>query len=284
MVENNQDNWDLIIEAKSNKLNLGIRNVWMYRDLLVLLVKRDFVSFYKQTILGPIWFLIQPLFTTITFTFIFGQLAGISTDGLPQPLFYMVGITFWSYFSESLNKTSTVFRDNANIFGKVYFPRLIMPLSIVISNLVKFCIQTILFVLLMLYYWYKGAHFSPTMYLFLLPVIIILMASLGLGFGMIITAMTNKYRDLAFLVVFGLQLLMYATPVIYPLSSVSSNYKWIITLNPMTQIIEISRLAFLGKGEFSIQTFSYTIFLTVLILIFGTIIFNKAEKTFIDKV
>jgi lipopolysaccharide transport system permease protein len=284
MVENNQDKWDLVIEPKSNLFSLGLDKVWKYRDLLVLLVRRDFVSFYKQTILGPIWFFIQPLFTTITFTFIFGQLAGISTDGLPQPLFYMVGITFWNYFSESLNKTSTVFKDNASIFGKVYFPRLIMPLSIVISNLVKFGIQTVLLVILMLYYLYKGAHFTPTIYLFLLPVIIILMASLGLGLGMIITAMTNKYRDLAFLVVFGVQLLMYATPVIYPLSTVSINYKWIIALNPMTQIIEISRLAILGKGEFSIHTFTYTILITGLILLSGTIIFNKVEKTFIDKV
>lgn len=284
MLENNPENWDLVIEPENKLLSLGIGKVWKYRDLLVLLVRRDFVSFYKQTILGPLWFLIQPLFTTITFTFIFGQLAGISTDGLPQPLFYMVGITFWNYFSESLNKTSTVFRDNASIFGKVYFPRLIMPLSIVISNLVKFGIQTILLILSMLYYLYKGAHFAPTMYILLLPFIIILMASLGLGLGMIITAMTNKYRDLAFLVVFGVQLLMYATPVIYPLSTVSSKYKWIITLNPMTQIIEISRLAFLGKGEFSIQTFTYTIVITGLILLLGTIIFNKVEKTFIDKV
>lgn len=284
MVENNPENWNLVIEPENKLFSLGIDKVWKYRDLLVLLVRRDFVSFYKQTILGPLWFLIQPLFTTITFTFIFGQLAGISTDGLPQPLFYMVGITFWNYFSESLNKTSTVFRDNASIFGKVYFPRLIMPLSIVISNLVKFGIQTILLILLMLYYLYKGAHFAPTMYIFLLPVIIILMAALGLGLGMVITAMTNKYRDLAFLVVFGVQLLMYATPVIYPLSTVSSKYKWIITLNPMTQIVEISRLAFLGKGEFSIQTFIYTILITGLILLLGTIIFNKVEKTFIDKV
>ncbi len=284
MEENNCENWDLIIEPKSNYFHLGIDKVWKYRDLLILLVRRDFVSFYKQTILGPLWFLIQPLFTTLTFTFIFGQLAGISTDGLPQPLFYMVGITFWNYFSESLNKTSTVFRDNASIFGKVYFPRLIMPLSVVISNLVKFGIQTILLIILMLYYLYKGAQFAPTMYILLLPFIIILMASLGLGLGMIITAMTNKYRDLAFLVVFGVQLFMYATPVIYPLSTVSSNYKWIITLNPMTQIIEISRLALLGKGEFSMQTFTYTIVITGLILLLGTIIFNKVEKTFIDKV
>jgi lipopolysaccharide transport system permease protein len=284
MSNKNIEDWDLIIDGKSNTLDIGIRKIWLYRDLLYLLVRRDFVSFYKQTILGPLWFFIQPLFTTITFTYIFGQLAGISTDGLPQPLFYMVGITFWNYFSESLNKTSTVFRDNANIFGKVYFPRLIMPMSIVISNLVKFSIQILLLIILMIYYLSKGAIFSPTIYLFLLPFVIVLMASLGLGLGMIITALTNKYRDLAFLVIFGVQLLMYATPVIYPLSTVSIKYKWLITLNPMTQIIEISRLAFLGKGEFSIQTFLYTIIVTCVILLFGTIIFNKVEKTFIDKV
>jgi lipopolysaccharide transport system permease protein len=278
------ENWDTIIEPKSSSISLGIGKVWEYRDLLFLLVRRDLVSFYKQTILGPLWFFIQPLFTTITFTFIFGQLAGISTDGLPQPLFYMTGITIWNYFSESLNKTSTVFRDNASIFGKVYFPRLIIPISIILSNLLKFAVQILLLFIVMLFYLYKGANFSPTIFLLLFPIQIILMAALGLGMGMIITAMTNKYRDLSFLVVFGVQLLMYATPVIYPLSVVSNKFKWIVTLNPMTQIVEISRLGLLGKGEFSLETFIYTILISITILLSGIVIFNKVEKTFIDTV
>lgn len=278
------ESWDTIIQPQSSFFSIGLSNVWRYRDLLVLLVRRDFVSFYKQTILGPLWFFIQPLFTTITYTFIFGQLAGISTDGLPQPLFYMTGITVWNYFSESLTKTSTVFKDNANIFGKVYFPRLIMPLSIVISNLVKFGIQILLLLLLILYYNLTGVKINFSFYIFLFPVVIIQMASLGLGLGLIITALTNKYRDLAFLVTFGIQLLMYATPIIYPISSVSLRYKWLINLNPMTQIVEISRLAFLGKGEFSFNSFFYSILITLSLLILGTIVFNKVEKTFIDKV
>lgn len=278
------ESWDTIIEPKSTSLNLGLSKVWKYRDLLLLLVRRDLVSFYKQTILGPLWFFIQPLFTTITFTFIFGQLAEISTDGLPQPLFYMTGITIWNYFSESLNKTSTVFRDNASIFGKVYFPRLIIPISIILSNLLKFAVQILLLFIMMLFYLYRGANFSPTIFLLLFPIQIILMAALGLGMGMIITALTNKYRDLSFLVVFGVQLLMYATPVIYPLSVVTNKYKWIVTLNPMTQIVEISRLGLLGKGEFSLPTFIYTILISIAILLSGIIIFNKVEKTFIDTV
>ena len=278
------ESWDTIIQPQSSVFNLGLSKVWRYRDLLVLLVRRDFVSFYKQTILGPLWFFIQPLFTTITYTFIFGQLAGISTDGLPQPLFYMTGITVWNYFSESLTKTSTVFKDNANIFGKVYFPRLIMPLSIVISNLVKFGIQILLLLLLIIYYNLTGVNFNFSLYIFLFPIVILQMASLGLGLGLIITALTNKYRDLAFLVTFGTQLLMYATPIIYPISSVSLKYKWLINLNPMTQIVEISRLAFLGKGEFTIMSFLYSILITLFLLILGTLVFNKVEKTFIDKV
>lgn len=276
--------WDIIIQPNSSSFSLGLTKVWRYRDLLVLLVRRDFVSFYKQTILGPLWFFIQPLFTTLTYTFIFGQLAGISTDGLPQPLFYMTGITIWNYFSESLTKTSTVFRDNSNIFGKVYFPRLIMPLSIVVSNLVKFGIQLLLLVFMIGFYLIKGYEISPNRFLLLFPLLVIMMAFLGLGLGMIITAMTNKYRDLVFLVSFGIQLLMYATPVIYPLSSVSEKFAALINLNPMTQIIEISRLGLLGKGEFNLSTFCYSFVISISFLFLGAFIFNKVERSFIDKV
>jgi lipopolysaccharide transport system permease protein len=280
----NEHDWDLEIKAQNSLWVLNLKDVWRYRDLLVLMVRRDFVSFYKQTILGPLWFFIQPLFTTITYTIVFGRLAGITTDGLPAPLFYMVGIVTWSYFSESLTKTSTVFRDNAGIFGKVYFPRLIMPMSIVASSLVKFGIQLFLLLVIMGYYAVSGFAFSPSIYILLFPVMVLLMAAQALGFGMIISAMTNKYRDLSFLVVFGIQLLMYATPIIYPLSSVPVKYQWLVSLNPMALIVETARLGLLGKGSFTWFNFGYTTVVTMLILFSGIIIFNKVEKSFIDTV
>ena len=281
----NEDKWE--IAPSNNLFDLKLKEVWAYRDLLVLLVRRDFVSFYKQTILGPLWFFIQPLFTTIIFTFIFGNLAGISTDGLPKPLFYMAGITAWNYFADCLTKTSTVFRDNASIFGKVYFPRLIMPLSIVISNLVRFGVQMLLFLILMLYYYLNGAQFNISWAISLFPLIVVLMALLGLGAGMIISAMTTKYRDLAFLVGFGVQLLMYATTVIYPLSTAIEKYpkySWLIEYNPMTAIIETFRYGFLGEGSFSWVSLGYATSVTAVLLIFGIVIFNKVEKTFVDTV
>jgi lipopolysaccharide transport system permease protein len=278
----NEQTWE--IAPKSSLFDLKLKETWDYRDLLALLVKRDFISFYKQTILGPLWFFIQPIFTTIIFTFIFSNLAGISTDGLPQPLFYLAGITAWNYFAECLTKTSTVFKDNANIFGKVYFPRLIMPFSIVLSNLVKFGVQFLLFIIMLLYYKSTGAAFSPNSYILLFPLLILLMAALGLGLGMIISAMTTKYRDLAFLVTFGVQLLMYATTVIYPLSAAPEKYRFLIVLNPMTGIIETFRYGFLGSGSFSWETLGYTSLVTLVLLVSGIIIFNKVEKNFVDTV
>ncbi len=276
------------IEPRNNLLDLKFKEVWAYRDLLLLLVRRDFVSFYKQTILGPLWFFIQPLFTTIIFTFIFGNLAGISTDGLPKPLFYMAGITAWNYFADCLTKTSSVFKDNASIFGKVYFPRLIMPLSIVASNLVRFGVQLILFFLFMGYFFFvKDAHFQPSWAILLFPLVVVLMALLGLGMGMIISAMTTKYRDLSFLISFGVQLLMYATTVIYPLSTAIEKYpkySWLIEFNPMTSLIETFRYGFLGKGAFSWEYLGYTSLVTLIILLIGIIVFNKVEKNFVDTV
>lgn len=272
------------IKPHSSLLDLKLKDTWAYRDLLWLMVRRDFVSFYKQTILGPLWFFIQPLLTTVMFTFVFGRLAGLSTDGLPQPLFYMAGITAWNYFADCLTKTSTVFKDNAHIFGKVYFPRLIMPLSIVVSNLVRFGVQFLLFLLVMGYYAMNHADFHPTWAIGLFPVVVILMAALGLGAGMIISALTTKYRDLAFLITFGIQLLMYATTVIYPLSAAPAKYKWLIQLNPMTSLIETFRYGFLGKGDFSWVSFGYAALTTMVLLILGVIIFNKVEKNFVDTV
>ncbi len=284
MVNNSKEiKWDLVIESdRSNGFNL--KEIWHYRDLLFLFVKRDFVSFYKQTIFGPVWFFIQPIFTTIVFTFVFGKLAGLSTDGLPQPLFYLAGITAWNYFADCLTKTSTVFKDNSAIFSKVYFPRIIMPLSIVISNLIRFLVQLLLFIVILIYYYFQGYNFSITYALFLLPVWILLMALLGLGFGLIITAMTTKYRDLSFLVQFGVQLLMYGTTVIYPLSSAPLRFKKIIELNPITGIIEAFRYSFLGKGEFTLSSIGYSILMTIIIVIMGIFIFNKTEKDFVDTI
>lgn len=276
--------WDLEVKPRNSLFTLNLKDVWNYRDLLWLLVRRDFVSFYKQTILGPLWFFIQPLLTTLTFTFIFGKMGGFSTDELPQPLFYMAGITAWNYFADCITKTSTVFRDNSNLFGKVYFPRLIMPLSIVVSNLIRFGVQFLLFVFVMSYYALKGAHFHMTSAVMLFPLIVILMAGLGLGSGMIISAMTTKYRDLAFLLTFGIQLLMYATTVIYPLSSTLPKYRILIEANPMTPLIETFRYGFLGKGSFSLISLCYATLITIALLFLGVIIFNKVEKNFVDTV
>ncbi|MBS1534273.1 MAG: ABC transporter permease [Bacteroidetes bacterium] len=278
------EDWSLVIKGKTSLFDLKFQDLWRYRDLLWMFVKRDFVSFYKQTVLGPLWFFIQPIFTTLVFTFVFGNLAGISTDGLPQYLFYLSGITAWNYFSDCLTKTSTVFRDNAAIFGKVYFPRLIMPLSIVVSNLVRFGVQLILLFIMMGYFAFKGENFQLTYAVLFFPILVLLMALLGLGSGLIITAMTTKYRDLTFLVTFGVQLLMYGTTVIYPLSSAPEKYKQFIELNPMTGIIEAFRYALLGKGEFSVWSIGYSTLVTLIILMFGILIFNKTERNFVDTI
>jgi len=276
--------WDMEIKPHDNLFNLHLKDVWHYRDLLWLLVRRDFVSFYKQTIFGPIWFFIQPIFTTITFTIIFSKMAKISTSDIPAPLFYLTGNIAWNYFSDCLNKTSTVFRDNASIFGKVYFPRLIMPLSIVFSNLIKFGVQFILFVLMMVYFTFQGAAVHPNLFILLFPIVIVLMAVLGLGIGLIITAMTTKYRDLAFLVTFGVQLLMYATPVIYPLSAAPAKYRVYISANPLSGLIETFRYGFTGKGEFFIGAFLYSVIASLVLFFLGLVVFNRVEKTFVDTV
>lgn len=288
------EEWDLEIKPHDTIFNLHLKDVWNYRDLLWLLVRRDFVSFYKQTVLGPLWFFIQPIFTTIVFTFVFGGLAKIGTSHVPQPLFYMAGTIAWNYFADCLTKTSTVFKDNANIFGKVYFPRLIMPLSIVFSNLVKFGVQFGLFLILFVYYLIQYHYYpqnlkagdivEPNLLLLLFPVLIGLMAILGLGLGLIITALTTKYRDLAFVVTFGMQLLMYATPVIYPLSEASQKYRVYIQLNPMTGLIETFRYGFTGGGRFYLDSFVYSVVASFVLFLIGLVIFNKVEKDFVDTV
>ena len=276
--------WDLIISPKKKWFDLQINEIWRYRDLLFLFVKRDVVAFYKQTILGPIWYFIQPIFTTIIFTFIFGNLANLSTDNIPQPLFYLTGITAWNYFADCLTKTSTVFKDNSAIFGKVYFPRVIMPLSIVLSNLVRFIIQFLLLLFLIIYYYSKGSNFSLSWQVLLLPYYILLIAVQGLGLGMIVSALTTKYRDLSYLLVFGVQLLMYATTVIYPLSSLKGRNLQIVSLNPMTYIIEAFRKIILGTGHLDINSFLYSSVVSFTILFLGVVIFTRVEKSFVDTI
>jgi lipopolysaccharide transport system permease protein len=284
IIDTSTQDWDLEIKPHSSVFNLHLKDVWAYRDLLWLLVRRDFVSFYKQTIFGPLWFFIQPIFTTLIYTIIFSNLAKISTNGAPPPLFYMAGTIAWNYFADSLNKTSTVFRDNASIFGKVYFPRLIMPISIIFSNLVKFGIQLFLFVILLVYYILTGYKIEPNWFILLFPFIILIMALLGLGLGLIITALTTKYRDLIFLVTFGVQLLMYATPVIYPLSAAPEKYRHIIALNPLSGLVETFRYGFLGTGQFYLGAFIYSIIASIVIFVLGLVVFNRVEKNFVDTI
>jgi lipopolysaccharide transport system permease protein len=280
-----QEQWTEVIEPHTSLLDLRLGDVWRYRDLVMMFVRRDFVSTYKQTILGPVWFFIQPLLTTLTFIVIFGQVAKLSTDGMPQIVFYLAGITIWSYFAQTLTATSTVFITNAAIFGKVYFPRLTMPVSIVISNLVRFLIQFGLFLAVWLFYLLHGENsIQPNWLIVLTPVLLVIMGLMSLGLGMIFSALTTKYRDLSMLLAFGVQLLMYATPVIYPLSSIPEKYKWIILANPMSAIVETFRYAFLGSGSFNWTYLCYSIGFTAIILFVGTIIFNKVEKSFTDTV
>jgi lipopolysaccharide transport system permease protein len=278
------EHWDLEIQPTGNWAGFNLKELWHYRDLLVLLVKRDFVAFYKQTILGPLWFFIQPIFTSAVYLIIFNRIANLSTDGLPAILFYLSGVTCWNYFSESLTKTSDTFTANANIFGKVYFPRLIIPVSIVLSSLIRFAIQFLLFLAIWIYFLVTTGKIHPNAYIFLLPVLILLMAGLGLGLGIIFSSLTTKYRDLKFLLTFGVQLLMFATPVIYPLSIMSEKYKWLIKLNPVTAIIETFRYGFLGSGSFDWGQLSYSAVVCLVLLIAGMAIFNKVERGFMDTV
>jgi len=278
------EHWDFTIKPHSKWYDLRIKEIFKYKDLLFLFVKRDFVSIYKQTILGPLWFFLQPIITAITFTVIFGNLAKISTDGLPQILFYMCGITLWNYFADTLTKTADTFSSNANIFGKVYFPRMIVPLSVVVSNLIKLAIQFLLFLGIWIYYLIQSDLIHPNKMLVLIPFLIILIGFMALSFGIIISSLTTKYRDLKFLVTFGIQLMMYASPIVYPLSIVPEKYKWIIVANPVTSIIETFKYAFLGVGEFSWLYLGYSTLFTIVLFMIGLVIFHRVEKSFMDTV
>lgn len=275
--------WTETIESKHSLFDLKLKEVWRYKDLVYMFVKRDFVSSFKQTILGPIWFFINPIFTTIVFVFVFGNIAKLSTDSIPQVLFYLSGITLWNYFSSSLNGTSNIFTANASIFGKVYFPRLVMPITVVLSNLMKFGVQFCLFLAVWLYYLVKGSV-QPNMWILATPILIFLMAIFALGVGMIFSALTTKYRDLQMLLGFGVSLLMYATPVIYPISSISGFWKKLAYYNPLTGIFECFKYGWMGKGEFSVEMLLISAVMILILLIFGTVIFNKVEKNFMDTV
>ncbi len=281
-VQNEQ--WTKVIGPKKGWFDLNLSNLWNYRDLIMLFVKRDFVAFYKQTILGPLWFLLQPLFTTIVFTIIFGRIAKIPTDGLPQMLFYMCGIVIWNYFADCLNKTSDTFVSNAGIFGKVYFPRLTVPISIVITNLITFAIQFSLFLSFWSYFYLKGSAIKASPWILLTPLLLLQMAALGLGLGILISSLTTKYRDLRYVVGFGVQLWMYATPVVYPMSQIPEKWQWMYAMNPMAAIVETARFAFLGAGSIRPWNLGISLAVTVLILLAGIVLFSRIEKTFMDTV
>ncbi|HZH94417.1 MAG TPA: ABC transporter permease [Flavisolibacter sp.] len=277
------EEWTLIIEPRSSLWDLKLAELWRYRDLVFLFVKRDFVSLYKQTILGPLWFIIQPLLTTLIFIIFFDKIAGIPTGGVPSVLFYLSGLVIWNYFSSCLTITASSFSTNAQLFGKVYFPRLAVPLSKVLSGLLTFGIQFVILLVFIAYYvFFENLQLNFNGYALLLPLLLVLTAGLALGGGIIISALTTKYRDLVFLLTFGVQLLMYATPVIYPLSFVSEKYRWLVLANPLTPLIEYFRFALLGIGEFNMLYLGYSILSTVIVLIAGIMVFNKVERNFID--
>ena len=279
-----ESEWTTIIKPQAKLFHLNLGEVWKFRDLLMLFVKRDIVVVYKQTILGPLWYVIQPILTTLMFTFVFGNLANISTDGIPHILFYLCGVTMWGYFSNCLSLVSNTFIENQSVFGKVYFPRVIVPVSIVISNLVKFSIQFAIFFLVWCYFNFTGAIDPNFFFIAYLPLVVVILGVTSLGFGMIFSSLTTKYRDLNFLLSFGVQLWMYITPVIYPVSSISEKYAQLIMLNPISPLIEIMRYAFLGKGSFNIYFLGYSLAFSLVIFLCGYLIFTKVEKNFMDTV
>jgi lipopolysaccharide transport system permease protein len=283
-MDSNNTEWTTIIKAKQGWFNLNLKEALCYRDLIFLFVKRDFVAYYQQTILGPLWYIIQPLLSTIIFTIIFGNIAKIPTDGIPQPLFYMGGLALWNYFSTCLISTSSVFTSNSGIFGKVYFPRITVPISNIISNFLIFSLQFFLFFCFYIYYYINGANIHINYWILMIPLLILQSALLGLGFGIVISSLTTKYRDLKYLVSFGIQLWMYATPIVYPISQVPEKWRSLYSLNPMSQIIEMFRYAFLNTGNIKINDYFISLTITIIILFFGLLLFNKVEKSFMDKV
>lgn len=282
-MENKNTEWTNVISSEHSLFKLNLKEVWDYRDLVYMFVKRDFVSSFKQTILGPLWFFINPIFTTVVYLIVFGNIANLSTDGAPKILFYLAGVTLWNYFSSSLGGTSNVFVGNAGIFGKVYFPRLVMPITIVISNLMRFGVQFLLFIVVFFYYWYKG-EVTPNWWVLFTPIFILMMSLFALGVGMIFSSLTTKYRDLSMLLSFGISLYMYATPVIYPTSMLSAKIQPYAKYNPLTGIFEGFKYAWMGVGEFHPIMLVYSSVIILILLAIGTVIFNKVEKGFMDTV
>lgn len=282
--QTNTNQWTEVIESKHSLFSLNLKEVWRYKDLVYMLVKRDFITSFKQTVLGPIWFFINPIFTTIMFVIIFGRVASLSTDGAPMFAFYLAGNILWNYFSSCLTGTSSVFRGNASIFGKVYFPRLVMPLSIVISNLMRFGVQFVLFIVVVIYYYFAEGTIHPNIWILATPFLILLMAGFAMGMGMIFSALTTKYQDVNMLLGFGVSLFMYATPVIMPISAFPEKYRWIADLNPLTGIFECFKYGYLGVGDFTIGMLGYSTLFTIIVLAIGTVIFTKVEKSFMDTV
>jgi lipopolysaccharide transport system permease protein len=277
--------WDMVIEPKSKLIDLNLREVWCYRDLMLLFVRRDFVASFKQTILGPLWHVIQPILTTIMFLFVFGRIARISTDGIQPILFYMSGITIWNYFASCLTATSNTFTANAGIFGKVYFPRLVLPFSVVMSNMVKLSIQFMLLLIMMIYFHFNSYPIAFNIYWLFIPILVLMLAGIGLGMGIIISSLTTKYRDFAVLLGFAIQLGMYATPIAYPMSYLENkSYASVIRLNPLTSIVETFRYILFGSGSFNIGGLAYSAGFMVVVMFLGMIIFNKVEKSFMDTV
>ena len=281
-----QEKWTTEIRPKDKLLSVDFKEIWQYRDLMMLFVKRNIITQYKQTILGPLWYVIQPLMTTVMYMVVFGGIAKISTDGLPQPLFYLAGISFWQYFADCLTKTSNTFVNNAGIFGKVYFPRLVTPLSDVISNLVRFGIQFALFLIVYLYYFiFTDANIQPNLYALLFPILVVMLAGLALGFGILFSSMTTKYRDLQLLLSFFVSLWMYATPVIYPLSTITNDtLRMVMQLNPLTGIVEFFKYGMLGVGNHEWWMLGYSFGFMVVLLAIGIVVFNKVQKSFMDTV
>ena len=277
-------NWTIYIKPKRSLFQINIKEIWEFRDLIFMFIKRDIVTLYKQTILGPIWFFIQPILTMLVYIFVFANIAKLSTDGLPESLFYLSGIIMWNYFAECFNQTSDTFSQNSQIFGKVYFPRLILPISKIISGFIKFLIQSLLFYVVFFFYLVTTDFLNPSLWILLSPLLVILMAGFGLGLGLIFTSLTTKYRDLKFLIQFGVQLLMFATPIIYPLSSVKGKLLTIMNYNPFTHVFESFKFAFLGKGVNNIEGLTYSIIFMLFVLFLGVLIFNKTEKNFMDTV
>lgn len=276
--------WQKVITAKRGLFELNLKDVFKYKDLIKMFVKRNFISHYKQTVLGPLWYVISPLITSVLFTVVFGKIANISTDGVPQFLFYMAGNTVWNYFATCLTSTSNTFTSNAHLFGKVYFPRLTMPIATVIYSAISFVIQFVIFIGFLIYFVTSGAVLSPNLFILLTPILLIHMAALGMGFGIIVSSLTTKYRDLSVLVSFGIQLFMYITPIVYPVSALSGKWKTLIMLNPMAPIVNNFRYAFLGCGKPEWGYWLLSAVITFLVLLFGIVLFNRVEKDFMDTV